>query len=438
MTNNTSRGIVMSLERDQAVFSNLNYTNGSARIPVACQYAGNPLKLGINAQYLGDVLRVYKSDKIALELSRGLIMREPGATFLIMPISLPFLGAGPVASVRRMPPSRIHVPADEPPWSEALAVAAQLRQAGFQAWCVGGCVRDLLLQRPLHDVDLATDAVPEAIERIFPRTIAVGRSFGVVVVVLPGGRQVEVATFRHDGRYLDGRHPEQVRFGTVQEDVPRRDFTINALLLDPLTGEILDQVGGIADLQGRILRCVGDPLARLQEDRLRVLRALRFAAVLGLTIEPATAAGLAATSLAGLSAERVMQEWFKALASGQGPAWMRLAQGFGRLAEIVPPLAAAGLEQLAEEARALERLETLLGESPDPALALRVRLGGWLAPVAPAPALAWLEQQPLERGLVRAVRWLLERFAALPGYPALALAQRRRWARSAAAPSWAC
>jgi poly(A) polymerase len=315
----------------------------------------------------------------------------------------------------------ITVPGAQAPWTEALAVAATLTQHGFEAWCVGGCVRDLLLGRAVQDVDIASDAVPEAIERLFPRTVAVGKSFGVMVVVAPSGAQVEVATFRHDGRYLDGRHPEQVRFGTAIEDVARRDFTINALLLDPLSGRVVDHVGGLADLQARRLRCVGEPRQRLAEDRLRVLRALRFAAVLDFAIEPQTAAALAETALAGLSAERVMQEWFKALASGRAAAWLALAARYGRLSEVTPPLARCDEAGLEATAQALARLPA--------AAPLAVRAAAWLSQAPGSEAITWLGTQPLERALVREVSWLLQRLLELPGWPALAIAPRRRWAR---------
>lgn len=312
-----------------------------------------------------------------------------------------------------------------PPWPEALAVAAQLRAAGFAAWCVGGCVRDLLLTRPVHDVDLATDAVPETVAGLFPRTVTVGKSFGVVVVVTPSGAHVEVATFRLDGRYLDHRRPEAVRFGSAVEDVQRRDFTINALLLDPLTGTVVDHVGGLADLTAGRIACVGDPLRRLDEDRLRVLRALRFAATLGFTLAPATAAAVAATPLSGLSAERLHQEWRKALALAPG-AFLRLVQAHGRLPELTPPLAGVEPPALARVADALERAG---GQAP-----LAVLLALWLAPAGWARVQPWLAQQPIERQLARQLGWLLEHLPQVAAWPTWEVVPRRRLARQPEAP----
>ena len=162
---------------------------------------------------------------------------------------------------------------------------------GHQAYLVGGCVRDLLLGREPADYDVTTDATPDEVMRIFPETYAVGAQFGVVLVPVrdAGGNTVEVATFRSDIGYSDGRHPDQVRFSkSAQEDVERRDFTINGLLLDPINDEVLDFVGGRKDLDARIIRTIGQPELRFAEDKLRMLRAVRFAARFGYTIEPQT------------------------------------------------------------------------------------------------------------------------------------------------------
>ncbi len=285
------------------------------------------------------------------------------------------------------PPERLAVvvPERQTPWRQALPVAARLRDAGFAAWCVGGCVRDLLLGRAVHDIDLATDATPETVEGLFPKPIAVGKAFGVMVVVAEPGHNVEVATFRHDGRYLDGRRPEQVRFGTAEEDVARRDFTVNALLLDPIAGEVVDHVGGIADLRARLVRCVGDPATRLSEDRLRVLRALRFAATLAFALEPATWAAARACPVSGLSRERVMEEWRKALAGAPG-AYLRLCVGAERLGELTPPLhgfAAAELAPTACALRSPERAEPpAAGRSRARPMREDAAMAAWLGPPA--------------------------------------------------------
>jgi tRNA nucleotidyltransferase/poly(A) polymerase len=304
-----------------------------------------------------------------------------------------------------------------PPWDEAKSIATTLRDAGHEAWFVGGCVRDLLLGRAVKDVDVATDATPERVESLFPKTLAVGKSFGVMIVVAPSGANVEVATFRHDGRYLDGRRPEQVTFGTAVEDVARRDFTVNALLLQPLSGEVADHVGGLADLRERRLRAVGDASARLHEDRLRVLRALRFAAQLDLAIEPATWTAVRATELSGLSSERIVQEWFKGLDGARRGAWLRLLADSGRLAEFCAPLAGITIEATAA---ALDRLDA--GSSR------AARAAAWLAAAAAGETATWLERMPLEKAFVRQLSWLLERLRALPEIPALGVAARRRLA----------
>src|SRR5580700_4427278 len=181
----------------------------------------------------------------------------------------------------------------------AAGIVARLRAAGHQAYFVGGCVRDLLLGREPEDFDVATSATPDQVLTMFEKTFAVGAHFGVVLVSSPGlgGEEMvtEVATFRSDGAYTDGRHPDAVRYTTSpEEDVKRRDFTINGLLLDPLIAAedlhaaVLDYVGGIADLDAGILRAIGDAEQRFEEDHLRMLRAVRFAARFGFQIEAST------------------------------------------------------------------------------------------------------------------------------------------------------
>jgi tRNA nucleotidyltransferase/poly(A) polymerase len=320
--------------------------------------------------------------------------------------------------------ARVAIP-DGEPWSDARWVTRRLRETGFEAWFVGGCVRDLLLRRGVKDVDVATDAVPERVESLFERTIAVGKAFGVVIVVAPSGANIEVATFRHDGRYLDGRRPESVRYGTAVDDVERRDFTVNALLLDPEDGHVVDHVGGLEDLQGRRLRAVGDPAARLTEDRLRVLRALRFAAALALTIEPATWTAVRATTLSGLSGERIVQEWFKALLGDGRGRWLRLLIESGRLGEFCVPLAGVDPAALERSAAALDRI------AGDDSLAARAAV--WLAPAPPAEAAAWIARQPLEKAFSRTVLWLLAQVRSLEGLPRAEVVVRRRLALEPAA-----
>src|SRR5580692_8603958 len=189
-------------------------------------------------------------------------------------------------------------------------ICATLRRNGHQAYLVGGCVRDLILGREPADYDVATDARPERVQELFPRSLAVGARFGVILVV-EEGVQVEVATFRSDVGYSDGRHPDHVVYAdSPQEDVQRRDFTINGLLMDPATGEVLDFVGGRADLQAGIVRAIGDPRLRFAEDKLRMLRAVRFAARFGFQIEPQTlaAAQELAAQVTQVSPERIREE----------------------------------------------------------------------------------------------------------------------------------
>ncbi len=303
------------------------------------------------------------------------------------------------------------------PWDDGVAVVRALRDAGHESYLVGGCVRDLLLGRAVKDADVATAAHPDEVERCFARTIAVGRAFGVVVVVMPSGANIEVATFRHDGAYIDGRRPTTVRYGNAADDVDRRDFTINALLFDPLAGVVVDYVGGLADLAALRLRAVGDAAARLREDRLRVLRALRFASQLGLAIDPPTWAAIGATPLTGLSGERIVQEWLKGLSGGNRGAWLGLVVASGRVREFSPPLADLDPPAIALTA---ERLDRLVDGDPD-----EVRAAIWLSAAPTTSALAWLHALPLPSALADGVRWLLG-----PGRDAavlMALDEAARW-----------
>jgi poly(A) polymerase len=197
----------------------------------------------------------------------------------------------------------------------ATEVLIRLRTAGFQAYFVGGCVRDLVMGYEPKDFDVATDAVPEQVQRLFPNSLMVGAQFGVVIV--PGTEgPVEVATFRNDGIYDDGRHPRQVRYArTPQEDVRRRDFTINGLLFDPVQDQVLDYVGGERDIRERRIRAIGEPFMRFQEDHLRMLRAVRFAARLGFSLDAGVLSAIrdSAELIQNVSQERVRDELLKIL-----------------------------------------------------------------------------------------------------------------------------
>ncbi|HXR96206.1 MAG TPA: CCA tRNA nucleotidyltransferase [Terriglobales bacterium] len=234
--------------------------------------------------------------------------------------------------------------------SEAAAqrIVSELRAAGFQALFAGGAVRDRLLGVAAKDYDVATDATPEAVMGLFPRHSAVGAKFGVVLVHLDAA-SIEVATFRTDASYRDGRHPEKVAYATdPREDVARRDFTINGLLLEPETGEVLDFVGGRADLDRGLIRAIGDPDRRFHEDRLRMLRAVRFAARLGFEIEAGTLAAIRAQAAAivEISPERIRDELLKMLTEGHARRAFELLDATKLLPAILPEVAAMrGVEQ---------------------------------------------------------------------------------------------
>lgn len=229
----------------------------------------------------------------------------------------------------------------------ARRICAQLREAGHRALFAGGCVRDRLRGETPLDYDIATDATASEVQALFAHTIAVGAAFGVVIVV-EGGQHFEVATFRKDGPYLDGRRPSRVDFVDEIEDAKRRDFTINALFLDPETDEILDYVGGREDLARGLIRCVGEPAARFQEDHLRLLRAVRFAARFQFEIEADTRSAMIdlAPNIVKTSAERIHEELEKMLCGGRAKQSFALLDATGLLRQILPEIdAMKGVEQ---------------------------------------------------------------------------------------------
>jgi poly(A) polymerase len=250
----------------------------------------------------------------------------------------------------------------------ANSIVSTLRGRGHQAYLVGGCVRDLLLGRDPADYDIATDARPDEVMRIFPETYAVGAQFGVVLVPVPEVQRshkqnesfteelghhhkscVEVATFRCDLSYSDGRHPDEVRYTRdPREDVQRRDFTINGLLLDPIESTVLDYVGGENDLKAKIIRAIGDPNIRFAEDKLRMLRAVRFAARFEYAIDPATLASIQvlASQINQVSRERVRDELTRMLTEGHARRAFELLDGTSLLREVLPEIAVMkGVEQ---------------------------------------------------------------------------------------------
>ncbi len=229
----------------------------------------------------------------------------------------------------------------------ALEIARRLNEAGYEALFAGGCVRDRLLGLEPKDYDVATDARPEETLKIFPKATAVGAHFGVVIAKVMGVA-VEIATFRTDGSYKDGRRPESVEFSTPEEDAQRRDFTVNGLFERPKTGEVIDYVGGVIDVQAGLLRAIGDPVARFREDGLRLLRAVRFSAVLGFEIEEKTrmALGTEAHLLARISPERVRDEFSKILTSPRRRIGVECLVESGLMEWIVPEfLQTLGCEQ---------------------------------------------------------------------------------------------
>jgi poly(A) polymerase len=231
----------------------------------------------------------------------------------------------------------------------ANSICDTLRQHGYQALLVGGCVRDLLFGREPADYDVATDATPDLVLQLFPDGIAVGAQFGVILVVRDDGIKVEVATFRSDLGYSDGRHPDSVAFTREpQEDVRRRDFTINGLLMRPETAEVLDYVGGQADLKAGIIRAIGEPDRRFAEDKLRLMRAVRFAARFGFTIDPNTFEAIRrhAREVTAVSAERLRDELTKLLTEGAARRGFELLDQTGLLAAVLPEISAMkGVEQ---------------------------------------------------------------------------------------------
>ena len=227
----------------------------------------------------------------------------------------------------------------------AYGIVETLRARGYQAFYAGGCVRDRLLGRVPEDYDIATSATPEVVLAIFPRTFAVGAHFGVVLVVTRHGdgqeTKTEVATFRSDGAYSDGRRPDSVRYSQdAREDVARRDFTINGMLYDPLAGKVLDFAGGQADLAAKLIRAIGDPARRFAEDKLRMLRAIRFAARFGFALEAETEAATRAqaSSIHQVSPERIRDELTRMLTEERAARAFELLDHTGLLREVLPEI----------------------------------------------------------------------------------------------------
>jgi putative nucleotidyltransferase with HDIG domain len=262
-----------------------------------------------------------------------------------------------------------------PSLDTARAITRRLREHGHEAYLAGGCVRDMLLGRPPADYDIATSATPAEVRALFPRTVEVGAEFGVTRVQADDG-EYEVATFRSEGPYLDGRHPSSVRYAGPREDALRRDFTVNGLFYDPDTGEVLDLVGGRADLAGRTIRTIGDPAARFAEDRLRMLRAVRQAAELGFEIAPETleAIGRLREGLRSVSAERIRDELGRVLTGAAPARGLALLRDTGLLPVVLPEVAAeVGVPQPVEfhpEGDVFEHTRLAVGHLRQPSVTL--------------------------------------------------------------------
>jgi len=275
----------------------------------------------------------------------------------------------------------------------AARIVSRLQEAGFEAFWVGGCVRDLLLGRKPTDYDIVTAALPEQVEGLFRRTIPVGRKFGVIVV-LEAGHQFQVATFRAEAHYQDGRHPEHVTFGDASADARRRDFTINGLFFDPTRRQLHDWVGGEADLKARIVRTIGPPAERFAEDHLRLLRAVRFGAQLNFQVEARTmeAVKAQAAKIRGISPERIREELIKLFSPPHAAHGLDLLRESGLLEQVLPEVAAtitcAQSPDYHPEGTVFEHLRLMLRHLPsdsDPSLPWAVLLHDVAKPPTAAP-----------------------------------------------------
>lgn len=299
----------------------------------------------------------------------------------------------------------------------AIDTVRKLRDAGFIAYWAGGCVRDQLLGRTPKDYDVATDATPPQIRELFGRrrTLAIGAAFGVITVLGPqGAGQIEVATFRRETTYSDGRHPDSVSFSSAQEDASRRDFTINGMFYDPVERRVIDFVGGQEDLQRRQIRSIGDPDERIGEDKLRMLRAVRFTATFEFELETGTFEAIRrrAAEIHVVSAERIAEEMRKMLVDVHRARAVRLLLDTGLASEVLPEIVPAALQ----DERALEQSLALLEQLEQPGfpLALAALLGRRVEPQAAEEICRrWrLSNRETDR-----VRWLLEHCDALRAAP---------------------
>ncbi len=257
----------------------------------------------------------------------------------------------------------------------ASSIAARLYGKGYVAYFAGGCVRDALMKRPPKDFDIATTAKPEEVEKLFPKTVPVGKQFGVILV-LQEGKAFEVTTFRREGEYRDGRHPSEVSYTIPEKDAHRRDFTVNGLFYDPAKGNIIDFVEGEGDIHKGLIRAIGDPYERFEEDKLRLLRAIRFASSLGFKIEEKTWKALCekAVQIRQVSPERIRDEMVKIFTRPGAPLGFTLLSESGLMKEVLPEIEAMrGVEQPPEfhpEGDVFIHTRMLLERLHDPSMTL--------------------------------------------------------------------
>jgi poly(A) polymerase len=305
----------------------------------------------------------------------------------------------------------------------ALEVVRQLRTAGFEAYWAGGCVRDELLGRSPKDYDVATSATPPEIRALFgnKRTLPLGAAFGVITVLGPrAAGMIEVATFRQDAGYSDGRHPDQVTFSSAREDAARRDFTINGMFFDPIDCQVIDYVGGQEDLQNRLIRAIGEPRLRFGEDKLRMLRAVRFAAGFDFAIDTETAAavGEMAPQITVVSAERIAMEMRRVLTEAGRVEGVGLFIELGLAAAVLPEVVPSD----AESRQRVEQALGVLGRLKDPGFPLA--LAALLAELVDGPAVVAVGLRwKLSNKEIDEAAWLVEHRHALVG------ARSKRWSK---------
>ncbi len=301
-------------------------------------------------------------------------------------------------------------------------VIDKLTEQGFTALLAGGCVRDLLLDRAPKDHDIATDATPDEVANIFRKSDKVGAKFGVVLVRLMG-QQIEVATFRTDGSYSDGRHPDAVTFGSLEDDAERRDFTINGMYFDTRDNRVIDLVGGQADLDARLVRAIGDPDRRFAEDHLRLLRAVRFAARLGFTIESNTAAAIThhAGELARISVERVREELRTVLTEPTRAVGWSMIRSLGLADHLIP-----GVTWNDQQATDIAKRLTALAADADFMMVMTILLRH----LEPKQADAACRRFTCSNAEARAATWLITQLPRVHRFNELELADIKEWLAS--------